>query len=81
MEWKRQRSGMTAEGENGIYFMILPKRNGRFFIKAYLAGGAERRLPFQDFEGEKEAMAWVEKYEAQQAALRAKYAAEEPIRF
>jgi len=81
MDWKRERSGMAAEGENEIYYMILPKRSDKFYIKAYLAGGAEWRLPFQDFASEQEAMDWVEIYENKLTAQRIRRAAEEPISF
>ena len=82
MNWKRERSGQTTEGEDGrIYYMILSKRNGKFYVKAYREGGTERRLPFQDFDSEEEAMAWVERSEAQWAARKAQRATEEPIRF
>jgi len=82
MDWKRERSGMAAEGEESeIYYMILPKRNGKFYVKAYLAGGAEWRLPFQDFASEQEAIDWVEVYEIKLAEQKARRAAEEPISF
>ena len=82
MDWRQERSGMTAEGEDSrVYYMILSKKNGKFYVNAYLEGGAERRLPFQDFASEQEAMDWVEESEAKWAARKARVAAEEPIRF
>lgn len=82
MDWKRERSGQTTTGEDGrIYWMILAKRNGKFYVEAYQEGGAERRLPFQDFDSEEAAMAWVERSEEKWVARKARVAAEKPIRF
>ena len=82
MNWKRERSGPTAEGEDGrIYYMVLPRKGGKFYVRAYQEGGAERRLPYQDFSSEEEAMVWVERCEAQWTERKARRAAEEPIRF
>ena len=82
MDWKRLRSGMTTEGEDGrIYYMILSKRNGKFYVRAYQEGGAERQLPFQDFDSEREAMDWVEQCEVKWEVRKARIAKEKPIRF
>lgn len=82
MDWKRERSGQTTEGEDGrIYYMILTARSGKFYVKAYQEGGAERRLSFRDFDSEQEAMAWVERSEEKWVTRKARVAAEKPIRF
>jgi len=82
MNWKERRGKFEAESEDGqIAYMILPKKNGRYFIKAYLGGGAEHGLPFQDFDSPEAAQAWVENYERERVEKAARYAKEEPIRF
>ena len=61
----------------------MPKRGGRFFIKAYLAGGAEHNLPFRVFGSVKVAKAWIEEYARvrEREERNARYAAEESLYF
>ena len=83
MNWRGIARGKPySESQDGeISYDIRPKRNGKFYIEASLAGGAEYKLPFQNFPTAEAAMAWVEEYEAKRAADNARYAKEEPIRF
>jgi len=83
MNWKKQRRGnYYSTSEDGqIGYEIYINRRGRFYIKGYLAGGAEHRLPFQDFDTAEAAIAWVEQHEQERAERKARYAQEEPIRF
>ena len=82
MNWKERRGKWQATSEDEqIDYVILPKKNGHYFIKAYLDGGAEHRPPFQDFISPEAAKAWVEAYEQERAEKAAHYAKEEPIRF
>jgi len=82
MKWKERRGQWRATSEDEqIDYAILPKKGGRFFIKAYLGGGAEHRLPFQDFASAAEARAWVEDHERKRAADAARYRNEKRIRF
>ena len=78
MNWKERRGRFYAEGDQ-IGFSVLPKRNG-YFVRAYLVGGAEHQLPYQDFETAKAAMDWAGDYEQKMAERLARYAQEEPIR-
>jgi len=82
MNWKERRGKWQSTSEDGqIDYVIIPKKNGRYFVKAYLGGGAEHRLPFQDFASPDAAKAWVADYERERAEKAARYAKEEPIRF
>lgn len=78
MNWKKLRRGkFSGDSEDGqVSYMVMPKRNGQYFIKAYLVGGAEHRLPFQSFETAQAAMDWVEQYEQERAERNACYAQE-----
>ena len=83
VEWRELRrgrfSGDSADGQIG--YMLMPKSGGQYFVKAYLVGGAEHRIPYQDFESAGAAKAWVEQYEQKRAERNVRYAQEEPIRF
>lgn len=82
MNWKTYRRSTEAESDDGqIAYQIYKNRKNRYYIKASLAGGAEHRLPFQDFASVKEAQKWVEGYERQRAERNARRAQEKPIRF
>lgn len=52
-------------------YHIVPKHNGKFFIKAYRPGGAEARLPFKDFNSKAEAEEWITGEEAKMERLAA----------
>ena len=82
MNWREggrgRFSGESADGEIG--YELIAKRNGEYYIKAYLIGGREHRLPFQNFLDAEAAMDWVAEYEFKRAEKRARYAQEEPIR-
>ena len=82
MNWKKLRRGKySGDSEDGqVGYMIMSKRTGRFFIKAYLVGGREHQLPFQDFPDAQAAIDWVEQYERERAERNARYAQEKPIR-
>jgi len=61
MDWKERRGKWQSTSEDSqIDYVIIPKKNSRYFIKAYLGGGAEHRLPFQDFASPEAAKAWWE---------------------
>jgi hypothetical protein len=82
MKWKERRGNWRAtSGDEQIDYVIILKKNGRYFIKAYLGGGAEHRLPFQDFASPEAAQAWVADYERERAEKNARYRNEKPIRF
>ena len=81
MNWKEYRRTTEAtSADEQIEYIISKTRKGRYYIKAYLAGGQEHRLSFQSFETTKEAQNWVKEYEAKRAEQNARYAEEEPIR-
>lgn len=81
MNWNQRRNRHDARSTDGqIDWLVLPKKSGKYFIKAYLIGGAEHRLPFQEFETAQEAMDWAEEYDQRRYEKAAEYA-EEPIRF
>jgi len=83
MKWNGVARGKPySESEDGeISYDIRDKRNGKFYIEASLAGGAEHRLPYQDFPTAEAAMAWVEEYEAKRQASFLHIADEKPIQF
>lgn len=82
MNWKKYRRTIETESDDGqIDYIIATTRKGRYYIKAYLPGGQEHRLPFQNFETAEEAQKWVEDYEAKRTEQKARYADEKPIRF
>ena len=76
--WKESRRGDTYSWDTPradiipYSWEILPKRNGKFYLKAYLPGGQEARLPFQDFASIEEAKIWAMKYDfdRQERAIR-----------
>jgi hypothetical protein len=62
VDWKERRGKFYAEGAQ-LDWHIMPKRNDKFFVQAFMAGGAKVPLPYKDFETVDDAMAWVEKRE------------------
>ncbi len=81
MDWKKTRRGeYHSFTDSEISYIIHPKRNGKFYIKAYLVGGREHLLPFQDFDTIEAAKSWVEDYDEKLAKRRATHE-EEPIKF
>lgn len=45
------------------YGWSIIKKNGNFFVKAYLVGGREVRLPYQEFATIEEAKEWIARYD------------------
>lgn len=73
---------INVESKDGqIGYSIMRKRNGRYYIKAYLISGAEHRLPFQNFESAEDAKSWIAEYERKRAEREARYAKEELLVF
>lgn len=82
MNWHVRQNKYDARSTDGqIDWLVLPKKNGKYFVKAYLGGGAEHRLPFQEFETAEKAMDWAEAYDEKRYAANARYAKEESIKF
>lgn len=81
MNWKEWRGRFDARStDNQIDWLVMPKKNGKYYIKAFLGGGASHRLPFQEFETAQEAKGWAEEYDQRRYEKAAEYAKEEPIR-
>lgn len=83
MEWKetRRKEHHARSDDEQIGYIVAPKRNGKYYIKAYLSGGTEHRLPYQDFDTADEAKTWVEEYERKRAERNAQYADEKPLKW
>jgi hypothetical protein len=62
MDWKHYRRTIETQGKNCSY-IIRKNRAGKFFVKAYLMGGREKKLPFQSFDTAAQAQERVEEYE------------------
>ena len=78
MNWKETRRGKFWSQSNDLDWEISPKRNGKWFANAHRPGGAEHRLPYQDFETAQGAIAWVEQYEQERAERNSK---RDPVQF
>lgn len=83
MKWKQYRRSWEAESDDGgeIGYVVSRKRNGKFFIKGYRPGGAEIRLPYQDYETPEEAMEAGESNERKRAEYRHRHEGASKIRF
>lgn len=66
--WKERRNSVNSfqvpNADIQPYnWSIIAKRNGKHFVKAHGNGGAEMRLPYQEFETVEDAKKWAMEYD------------------
>jgi len=70
MDWRKWRRGEYHSRGRDLGYVIVPKKNGKYFVEARQAGGAKHQMPFQDFESPEAAMEWVDAHERELAKTR-----------